>query len=279
MECLLVIDSGFSHTVVTPVLNGRPIQRAIRRLDFGGKHLTSLLKEVISVRYFDLSHDTKVVNDIKEDVCFVSNDFNADMERTWKGNRARLKFGMEGEAADRDVRVDYVLPDGIHLLRGFSRPHDSTAAAARKRKANALLTEAEASMTLGNERFTTPEIIFNPSDIGSTLPGLADAVMQSMAVLPPLIQATMFSNILVAGGNANIPGFVERVQSELRARVTTEWMVRAQKTPDPIKSNWLGGARLGSQHKEVVRQYGVTREEYLEHGSGWMARRFLSGPA
>lgn len=286
MECLLVIDSGYSHTTITPVFKGRPIQRAVKRLDFGGKHLTNLLKEIISVRYFDLHQDTKIVNDIKEDICFVSQDFNEDMEKTWKGNKDRRKSsskdtGHGKEALDKEkfeeLRVDYVLPDGIHLLRGFSRPHDPSIAAARKRKLSAAAPESEASMTLGNERFSVPEIIFRPSDIGSKQPGLADCVMQSLSVLPPLIQAAMLSNVLVVGGNANIPGFVDRVQAELRTRVNDDWAVRARKMDNPVTSSWLGGARMASRNRDVVQEFGVTREEYLEHGSAWMARKFLTG--
>lgn len=287
VECLLVIDSGYSHTIVTPVFKGRPIQRAIKRLDFGGKHLTNLLKEIISVRYFDLHQDTKIVNDIKEDICFVSDDFGHDMEKTWKGNKGRQKPKSTTDESSNDTnaehvkpqdpRVDYVLPDGIHLLRGFSRPHDPSLIAARKRKLNAAAPDSEASMTLGNERFAIPEIIFRPSDIGSKQPGLADCVMQSLAVLPPLIQATMLSNVLVVGGNANIPGFVGRIQDELRTRVNTDWEVRVRKMENPVTSAWLGGARLASQHRDIVREFGVTREEYLEHGSAWMARKFLTG--
>lgn len=286
MECLLVIDSGYSHTVVTPILQGRPIQRAIRRLDLGGKHLTNLLKEVISVRHFDLHQDTKIVNDIKEDVCFVSNDIAADLEKAWKGNKGRQKTNITNDdqttvdaPPSNEIRVDYILPDGLHLLRGYSRPHDPSAAAVRKRKANAMAADSEVSMVLGNERFTTPEIIFNPSDIGSKQPGLADMAMQALAVLPPLVQATMLSNVLVTGGNAQMPGFVERVESDLRTRVKTEWTVRVRKMSNPITSSWLGGARLATEHRDELRDFGVTREEYLEHGSGWMARRFLSGPS
>ncbi|KIW88985.1 uncharacterized protein Z519_10469 [Cladophialophora bantiana CBS 173.52] len=293
MECVLVIDSGYSHTTITPLFNGRPLHRAIRRLDFGGKHLTNLLKEVISVRHFDLHQDTKIVNDIKEDVCFVSNDFRRDLEKTWKGNKTRQKstpskpkdsHGVRDteqmvSAEDEEIRVDYILPDGIRVLRGFSRPHDPTPTAARKRKQAALSSEpdAEISMTLGNERFSVPEIIFSPGDIGSKQPGLPDIVMQSLSVLPPLVQVTMLSNVLLVGGNARIPGFLERLEAELRTRVKTEWMVRVRKMSDPVTSTWLGGARLANGFPEIVREYGVTREEYLEHGSAWVARRFVSG--
>lgn len=282
MECLLVIDSGYSHTTVTPTFNGRPLHRAIRRLDFGGKHLTNFLKEVISVRYFDLHQDIKIVNDIKEDVCFASHDFAADMEKTWKGNKGRSTMRLDpsqsvGKAENSSILVDYVLPDGIHLLRGFSRPHDPSTAATRKRKLNAGMGESEIAMTLGNERFTVPEIIFNPSDIGSKQPSIADCIMQSLSVLPPLVQATMLSNVLVIGGNARIPRFVDRLQAELRGRVKVEWKVRVRSMKDPVKSTWLGGARMASRHFDTMKDYGVTKDEYYEHGSAWVARKFFAG--
>lgn len=292
LECVLVIDSGYSHTTITPLFNGRPLHRAIRRLDFGGKHLTNLLKEIISVRHFDLHQDFKIVNDIKEDVCFVSADFRQDLEKTWKGNKGRQKHGATKKSSwdesmnvhqsdvNDEVRIDYILPDGMHLMKGFSRPHDSSPAA-RKRKQAALAaagsSDSEISMTLGNERFSVPEIIFSPSDIGSKQPGLPDIVMQSLSVLPPLVQATMLSNVLVVGGNAKIPGFVERIETELRSRIKTEWTVRVRKMQDPITSTWLGGARMASEFPGIVREYGVTRDEYFEHGSAWVARRFVSG--
>lgn len=290
MECLLVIDSGYSHTTITPTFNGRPLHRAIRRLDFGGKHLTNLLKEAISVRHFDLHQDTKIVNDVKEEVSFVSNDFRRDLEKTWKGNKSRQTavsaqvpeadsvVTAEKQSLADDLRVDYVLPDGMHILKGFSRPHDPTPAA-RKRKQAAMAAggvDAEISMTLGNERFTIPEILFSPGDIGSKQPGIADIIMQSLSILPPLVQATMLCNVLVVGGTAKIPGFVERIEAELRTRVKAEWMVRVRKMQDPVSSTWLGGARMTSRFSDIVREYGVTREEYLEHGSAWAARRFKS---
>jgi actin-related protein 6 len=83
----------------------------------------------------------------------------------------------------------------------------------------------------------------------------------------------------VAGGNAEIPGFVHRLESDLRTRIKTEWAVRVRKMPDPTTSTWLGGARLASTSPGIVREYGVTRAEYMEHGSAWVARRFVNGGA
>lgn len=304
LQCLLVIDSGYSHTTITPLYNGTPIQRAIRRIDIGGKHLTNLLKEVVSLRYFDLHQDTKIVNDVKEDVCFVSSDFNIDMERTWKGNlikRRKAKTNAltlvrdnESKADATDIEnqpssnpakpdhnpgalVDYVLPDGFSINRGFSRPHDPLMRIRRKQHTEDLsstsTTDNEISMTLGSERFTIPEILFTPSDFGSRQPGIAEAIIQSLSVLPPALQVTLLANILVVGGNAKMKGFVQRIQDEVRMLAPVEYEVRVRAMEDPVTSTWLGGARMAG-NREAVRMVGVSKEEYAEFGSGWVGRRF-----
>jgi actin-related protein 6 len=304
LECLLVIDSGYSHTTITPLYNGTVIQRAIRRIDLGGKHLTNLLKEVVSLRYFDLHQDTKIVNDIKEDVCFVSSNYSTDMEKTWRGNSAtRRKSGLSSPDSLKDdekdkeemevdspsstsiqktdhnpaAMVDYVLPDGFRIFQGFSRPHDPLN---RKRQrpvaedpTSASTPEDEISMTLGSERFSIPEVLFTPSDIGSRQPGIPDAVMQSLSVLPPALQATLLSNILVVGGNARMKGFVHRIEQEVRMLAPTEYEVNVKTMDNPVTSTWLGGARMAA-NREVVRRIGVSKEEYAEFGSGWVGRRF-----
>ena len=101
----MVIDSGYSHTTVTPVLQGRPLQSAIKRLDVGGKVLTNYLTRLISLRHFDMRNDTYIVNEMKELSCYVSADFKADLEKSWKGTRG-------------DRRPDYLT--GVFETVGFS---------------------------------------------------------------------------------------------------------------------------------------------------------------
>ena len=50
------------------------------RINVGGKHLTNQLKEVISYRQLMVMDETYGINQIKEDVCFVSTDCNIDMK-------------------------------------------------------------------------------------------------------------------------------------------------------------------------------------------------------
>ncbi|KAL9102067.1 MAG: hypothetical protein Q9163_002747 [Psora crenata] len=271
-ECLLVVDSGFSHTTVTPLFHGKPIQQAIRRLDIGGKFLTNYLKELVSIRHYNMLDETHLINEVKEAICFVSEDFKRDLERTWKGASGRQKKTVKG---DDDIVVDYVLPDYNAHKQGYTRPHDPSLSAKMK-KIGALAGAGEAVeefMTLGNERFTVPELLFNPNDVGLRQPGIPETVLQSMSSVPTGLWPAMLANILAVGGNSRIKGYMERLESEIRQLAPAECIVRVARPPDPIKSTWLGGA-LFAENRAAMKSVQVTRQEYQEHGSGWLAKVF-----
>lgn len=208
VECLLVVDSGYSHTIVTPVYRGQPLQRGIRRLELGGKHLTNYLKEMVSMRQYNMLDETHIMNDVKEAVCYVSSDFSGDMEHTWKAKKARGQ-----PQPSEGIVVDYVLPDPTANRKGFVRSHDPLL---NVKKRKSLLSGsgdvvAEDFLVLGNERFAVPEILFNPSDIGMRQAGIPELILQSLSVLPTGLHPAFLANILVVGGNALLPGFMERL--------------------------------------------------------------------
>ncbi len=51
------------------------------RINVGGKHLTNYLKEIISYRQLMVMDETYVINQVKEELCFVSNDFDLDIKK------------------------------------------------------------------------------------------------------------------------------------------------------------------------------------------------------
>ncbi|KAL8825377.1 MAG: hypothetical protein Q9170_007813 [Blastenia crenularia] len=211
-ECVLVIDSGFSHSTVTPLYHGRPIQQAIRRLDIGGRLLTNYLKELLSIRHYNLMNEEHLVNEAKEKICFVSNDFRKDLERA-RQNIASTQTEKKELDDGREVVVDYVLPDYNAGTKGYMRPHDPSLAA-RVKKMGAMANPGgavEDFMTLGNERFAVPELLFNPMDVGMKEAGLAETVLQSLSGLPQGLWPAMLANIVVVGGNCLIDGFMERL--------------------------------------------------------------------
>ncbi|EER28360.1 Actin- protein 6 [Coccidioides posadasii str. Silveira] len=274
VECLLVIDSGYSHTTITPVYRGRPLHRAIRRLEIGGKFLTNYLKELITIRQYEVLDETYVINEVKEAVCYVSHDFAGDIEKTKRGNKKGAADGVVD-----GIVVDYVLPDPNIGKKGFMRPHDPLLAAKKRKE---LLSGPRPSATedllvLGNERFVVPELLFHPDDIGMKQPGIPEIVMQSLSTLPTALHPAFLANVFVVGGNALIPGMVERLESDLRQLASAECIVRVRKPVDPLRSAWRGATQLAS-NRDVLKEVAITRQQYQEYGSGWTGRKF-SGAA
>jgi len=267
-EVILVIDSGYSHTTVTPVLQGRPLQQAVRRLDVGGKLMTNYLTRLLSVRHFDMRNEPYIVNEMKEAACYVSLDFKGDLERTWKGAQGERRQDFLTGAG---IAKDYVLPDSHTRFHGIVKDYEP-GVSARARK-SALSTED--ILTLRNERFVVPELLFNPSDIGMRAPGIADLVMQSLQVLPFGLWPGLLINIVVVGGNTLFAGFMQRLETEVKERVPDACIVRVARPADPITSTWLGAARF-ARHEHVER-LAVTKQEYEEYGAHWVARKFAAG--
>jgi actin-related protein 6 len=270
-EIILLIDSGYSNTTITPLLNGRPLNSAVRRLDIGGKHLTNYLARLISLRQYDMRADTYLVNDIKEATCYMSRDFKADMEACWKGPKGDRRPIFETAGG---IAKDYILPDYHNTKAGRVRDHDPGDAGKLAQLQRGKAGEAaEDILTLRNERFAVPEILFSPSDIGMRQSGIAQLLMDSLSTLPFGLWPGLLANIIVVGGNANIPDFIWRLQAEIRALAPTECGVRVARPADPIISTWSGGKELAGD-KELLAKLSVTKADYEEHGGPWVQRRF-----
>jgi actin-related protein 6 len=224
IQTLLLIDSGYSHTHVIPQYQGRLIHTAIRRLEIGGKFLTNYLKDIVSLRHYNMLDESYIMNEVKEAVCYVSSDFSSDLEKTWKGG-----VGDQKREKDLSVVVDYVLPDYNTHKQGFMRPHDPTLSAKVRKATSAGGGTTEDFMTLGNERFTVPELLFSPSDVGMKQAGIAQMVMQSLQSIPKSLWGPMLANIVVVGGSAKIPGFIERLEQEIRQYIPMEYPCRVVK--------------------------------------------------
>lgn len=265
-----MVDSGYSHTTVTPVFRGRPIQPAIRRLDIGGKFLTNYMARQISVRHFDVRSDPYIVNELKELSCYVSPLFKEDLEKTWKGTRGdrRIEYMSGGE-----VVKDYVLPDFHRRMKGALREYDPSKHTKAAKLASA--QQDEDILTLRNERFAIPELLFNPSDCGMRQPGIAELIQQSLQSVHIGLWPGLLANIVVVGGNALFDGFVQRLQKEVVQRVPDDCVVRVARPADPILSTWSGAANLAN-HADIEK-LAVSKQEYEEHGQAWVARKLATG--
>jgi actin-related protein len=337
-----VVDSGYSFTHIVPTYRGgEALVNAIRRLNVGGKVLTNLLKESVTYRQWNMMDEFHIVNDAKEQLCFISEEFDKEMARaraTRKGLRlfdreyllpdfvntfigsvrlpeplqrktemeemelikkkidrlddrkqrqeladeARDLSGMQVEEnladsdkTSKDYRSSFERGDKTPLSRiskrekikrtknesstkrdegdGSGTDNDDSDSdeetqqqrlqrlkkmreEERKRREKESLERQALAMSV--ERFAVPEILFRPSDIGLDCGGIAEAIVESINACDPSLRAAMYHNVLLVGGNAKIPGFGERLKSELRKLSPTNYEVRVYLPDDPASYAW-----------------------------------------
>ena len=56
-------------------------------------------------------------------------------------------------------------------------------------------------MRIANERFTVPEVLFRPSDIGINEAGVSEMLQQVVVKCPKSFEGPLYNNIIIAGGN------------------------------------------------------------------------------
>lgn len=125
--------------------------------------------------------ETHIVNEVKEKMCFVSKTFVDDLEACRCVPKAlqSLPLGLTSDHFifhSRDPlnnahRLDYVLPD----FASSSRMHGyvKRVGPARPQTEDEMAVDQQTDeqvLSLGSERFSVPEILFNPSDIGEVSP-------------------------------------------------------------------------------------------------------------
>jgi actin-related protein 6 len=263
-ECCLVVDSGYSFTHIIPYIHGRRLKDAVVRIDVGGKLLTNHLKEIVSYRQIHVLDETYVMNAAKEDSCYVSLDFENDMRLARDESKKRRK-----ENYGYKIAREYVLPDFTSLRRGYLREMKPLTAPTSSSTQH---QSSEQTIVLNNERFSVPEVLFNPSDVGIMQMGIAEAIAHSISLCDESTHSWLYRNIVLTGGNVVFPNMKERVEREVRAYAPTEYDVIVRIPNEPMSYAWHGGALFADD--PCLAKVSVSREEYLERGNTVCEERY-----
>ena len=182
----LVVDLGATNMTVTPVYEGYELPHAYQCGRFGGRDVTDYLMKIMTERGYSFSTTAErdIVSDVKERLCYVASDFDAEMAKN----------------SDELMR-NYELPDG-NLV------------------------------SVGNERFRAPEILFTPTLIGSDTRGVAEMAFDAIMKTDVDIRKDLYANIVVCGGSSMFSGLAERLTAELSRLAPSTMKVKVVAPPE-----------------------------------------------
>ncbi|KAF6104527.1 hypothetical protein HJG60_011431 [Phyllostomus discolor] len=126
-------------------------------------------------------------------------------------------------------------------------------------------------ITLGQERFSAPEVLFHTDLIGRHSLGAHMIAFRCVSSCDPALWKILFDNIVLSGGTGSCVGLRSRMQRELCALVSPTIAVEVSTCPFSKYGAWVGGSMLCSL--STFKDMWVTSKEYQDLGSSVVCRR------
>jgi len=126
-------------------------------------------------------------------------------------------------------------------------------------------------ITIGNERFRAPEVLFQPSFIGREYDGIHKTTFSSIGKCDVDIRKDLYSNIVLSGGTTMYEGLPDRMTKEITALAPSTMKIKIVAPPERKYSVWIGGSILSSL--STFQQMWITKEEYDEAGPSIVHRK------
>jgi len=126
-------------------------------------------------------------------------------------------------------------------------------------------------ITIGNERFRCPEVLFQPSFIGKEASGIHDTMFQTIMKCDVDIRKDLYANIVLSGGTTMFSGISERLTKEMTALAPSTMKIKVVAPPERKYSVWIGGSILASL--STFQQMWISKQEYDESGPSIVHRK------
>jgi actin-related protein len=126
-------------------------------------------------------------------------------------------------------------------------------------------------ITVGNERFRCPEVLFKPSCIGKEAEGIHVTTYNSIMKCDVDIRKDLYGNIVLSGGTTMFDGIADRMTKEITALAPPSMKIKIVAPPERKYSVWIGGSILSSL--STFQQMWISKQEYDESGPSIVHRK------
>jgi len=126
-------------------------------------------------------------------------------------------------------------------------------------------------ITVGNERFRCPEVLFKPALIGKESDGIHTTTYNSIMKCDVDIRKDLYGNIVLSGGTTMFPGIDERMEKEIKALAPASMKIKIVAPPERKYSVWIGGSILASL--STFQQMWISKQEYEDSGPSIVHRK------
>jgi actin-related protein len=126
-------------------------------------------------------------------------------------------------------------------------------------------------ITVGNERFRCPEVLFQPNFIGMESAGIHETTFNSIGKCDIDIRKDLYNNVVLSGGTTMFEGIADRMTKELTNLAPASMKIKVVAPPERKYSVWIGGSILASL--STFQQMWISKDEYEEAGPGIVHRK------
>ena len=227
----IILESGDGVTQSCVVYEGYSIPNSYIRNNYGGRDVTEYFQTLLKKQGYSFSttSEFEIVRKMKEEICFTAIGNSNSVLSNMSGH-----LDLGGNKNKSESSNTYNLPDG-----------------------NAI--------KIGEEKSLAPEILFNPSIIGSEHSSFQEMIVTSINKVDIDLRKNLFNNILISGGNTLFKGIQEKFHTEIKYLSPKNMKVKIHSPGNRLLSCWTGGNVISTL--EIFKKMWVTKDDWGEKGN------------
>lgn len=121
---------------------------------------------------------------------------------------------------------------------------------------------------VGVEINRVPELLFQPSMVGSIEAGIVETIDYVLKLFPAEEQMILVNNVFLTGSCCKFPGLMERLDRELTEIRPFQSTHKVTIAEDPTMDSWFGARKYAQENN--LQDISISREDYQEFGGDYL---------